>query len=436
MRVRAGAHIGIPTCSVDPVTGRMDYLGKHPSGTSLIVKGSTVNKAARVTSMAAGGQVLISSDMWEVIKSEVLDVHLDVKDLGSFVLKGLQDKTDIMQVLPIELAEREFPNPIHNFQSNEMEAQLQTLLRENQELKSKLINLEKELNQISSFSLELEKRYNREKLSKEISTGSLKELIDAVTLNAALNEQVLTIKTRMTGLNEDTEQMGKQLNAVIQQKNILMEERDSLARKLANVEAEKHKLRQELANHRHLQVNAPTTVETTDLLTVKDYRTPRIKSPRECASTNPQKSPRETKKSPRETKKSPREAKKSPRETRGEFSSTLDPDVNGKNREMLTSSSEKRTKATRSARRAIDRSLSVPPIMVSPEDEEFEREKKHPLEKSREKLLLPLTLGKKELAAVQKRKETLPNVSANVRTFDFQDLDKSALHQRRFTYEG
>ena len=28
MRVRCGAHIGSPTCSLDPVTNRMDYLGK------------------------------------------------------------------------------------------------------------------------------------------------------------------------------------------------------------------------------------------------------------------------------------------------------------------------------------------------------------------------------------------------------------------------
>ncbi len=27
MRVRMGAHIGLPTAAVDPVTGRMDYLG-------------------------------------------------------------------------------------------------------------------------------------------------------------------------------------------------------------------------------------------------------------------------------------------------------------------------------------------------------------------------------------------------------------------------
>ena len=42
MRVRVGIHVGFPTYQVDPVTGRMDYLG------------SPINKAARVTQMAAG----------------------------------------------------------------------------------------------------------------------------------------------------------------------------------------------------------------------------------------------------------------------------------------------------------------------------------------------------------------------------------------------
>lgn len=44
--MKQGVHAGKPLCQIDPVTGRMDYFGKM------------VNRAARISAVANGGQVL------------------------------------------------------------------------------------------------------------------------------------------------------------------------------------------------------------------------------------------------------------------------------------------------------------------------------------------------------------------------------------------
>ena len=56
LRVRMGIHVGEPECQQDPVTGRMDYFGQM------------VNRSARVEGFTHGGQVVISSDVWQEIE--------------------------------------------------------------------------------------------------------------------------------------------------------------------------------------------------------------------------------------------------------------------------------------------------------------------------------------------------------------------------------
>jgi class 3 adenylate cyclase len=99
LRVRMGVHSGYPICSADPVTNRMDYFGPM------------VNRAARVSGVAKGGQIVISDRVYKEIdpiirRGGLTDV--DLLFLGEFQLKGLDTKEKIHQILPTELAERRF----------------------------------------------------------------------------------------------------------------------------------------------------------------------------------------------------------------------------------------------------------------------------------------------------------------------------------------
>ncbi|MCP4867142.1 MAG: hypothetical protein GY898_00305 [Proteobacteria bacterium] len=98
LRVRMGIHTGSPECRVDPMTGRMDYFG------------SMVNRAARISSAANGGQILISASAFAQIDVDV-DVVVVVEDLGEHRLKGLTLPEHLRSVLPRSLAGRTFPPP-------------------------------------------------------------------------------------------------------------------------------------------------------------------------------------------------------------------------------------------------------------------------------------------------------------------------------------
>src|SRR5689334_21203434 len=105
-----GIHSGTPLCQSDPVTGRMDYFGKM------------VNRAARIAAIAHGGQLVVSSNAWEVkqrsfywlilkeIKNDetIIDIT-EAIHLGTHSLKGIADDTQIIQLLPMSLKDRPFP---------------------------------------------------------------------------------------------------------------------------------------------------------------------------------------------------------------------------------------------------------------------------------------------------------------------------------------
>ncbi|GAM86594.1 hypothetical protein ANO11243_046080 [Dothideomycetidae sp. 11243] len=128
LSVRMGIHWGRPVCEPDPITKRMDYFGPM------------VNRAARIESVADGGQITVSSDFIAEIQ-RLLETHyesdragsagsedtlsddlisqairrelrslssqgFEVKDLGLRHLKGLENPEYIYLMYPHSLASR------------------------------------------------------------------------------------------------------------------------------------------------------------------------------------------------------------------------------------------------------------------------------------------------------------------------------------------
>ncbi|KAJ3561557.1 hypothetical protein NP233_g10120 [Leucocoprinus birnbaumii] len=97
--VRMGIHCGAPLCVQDPVTHRMDYLGP------------VTNRAARVSGLAQGGQIMCSAEVIREINASVYETHektewsrfqpqkaidavrqlgVVIKEVGERKLKGLE----------------------------------------------------------------------------------------------------------------------------------------------------------------------------------------------------------------------------------------------------------------------------------------------------------------------------------------------------------
>eukprot|EP00906_Rhabdomonas_costata_P016879 RCo024248 len=83
VRVRVGIHFGPVERELDPNTQRIDYFGP------------TVNCAARVESLAYGGQVLCSK---EVIAELGDSEEMEIEPMGSFPLKGIAGEKEIFQI--------------------------------------------------------------------------------------------------------------------------------------------------------------------------------------------------------------------------------------------------------------------------------------------------------------------------------------------------
>ena len=101
LRVRVGVHYGFGDIRLDDVSKGYDYYG------------GVVNTAARVESIAHGGQVLMSSTAFDALyQTETgtkLATTITVIDLGPQILKGLEDPVSIQQISRGVFSARRFP---------------------------------------------------------------------------------------------------------------------------------------------------------------------------------------------------------------------------------------------------------------------------------------------------------------------------------------
>ncbi|KAJ1304897.1 hypothetical protein OPQ81_006031 [Rhizoctonia solani] len=95
LSVRMGIHWGAPVCEEDPITGRMDYFGPM------------VNRSARVSATAMGGEIMVSADALKEITPwlQNTDVQGDGDDEKSEFMR-LVDQLRLLDPVITEVGER------------------------------------------------------------------------------------------------------------------------------------------------------------------------------------------------------------------------------------------------------------------------------------------------------------------------------------------
>ncbi|CAE6485176.1 unnamed protein product, partial [Rhizoctonia solani] len=95
LSVRMGIHWGAPVCEEDPITGRMDYFGPM------------VNRSARVSATAIGGEIMVSADALKEITPWLQnnDVQADGDDEKSEFIRAV-DQLRLLDPVITEVGER------------------------------------------------------------------------------------------------------------------------------------------------------------------------------------------------------------------------------------------------------------------------------------------------------------------------------------------
>jgi len=99
LRVRMGINFGLGDITHDEVSKGYDYYG------------NLVNAAARIESLAHGGQIIASEDVIRALSSPLDPAVAVVNELGRFPLRGVLDPPMVYEVAPTKLAGRVFPPP-------------------------------------------------------------------------------------------------------------------------------------------------------------------------------------------------------------------------------------------------------------------------------------------------------------------------------------
>lgn len=98
LSVRMGIHSGTPACELDPITRRMDYLG------------SMVNRCARISASALGGQIMCSADVVREVNTALFTSNLASKHQPARAIEEiLQLQTVFVPVGEIKLKGLEVP---------------------------------------------------------------------------------------------------------------------------------------------------------------------------------------------------------------------------------------------------------------------------------------------------------------------------------------
>jgi class 3 adenylate cyclase len=105
IRIRMGIHTGEPNTRPNPLTGRMDYFG------------TDVNRSARVSDSAHGGQVVCTEIVHQLFVKHKDDANFEVDfpsepkfvDLGTHKYRGVPEPLRVYQIVDPQLVKREFP---------------------------------------------------------------------------------------------------------------------------------------------------------------------------------------------------------------------------------------------------------------------------------------------------------------------------------------
>lgn len=166
LSVRMGVHWGSPVCELDMVTRRMDYFGPM------------VNRASRVSAIADGGQIAMSSDFCDEIKN-LYEIHEKIEGGKTTISEAYQGN-----VLAGEIIERE----IHSLEENGCS------YFELGEKKLKGLETPELVTLVFPKKLEVRFEIFQQRLSKDEDIGSATRVVGALPVQSIYGLRTVSLK--------------------------------------------------------------------------------------------------------------------------------------------------------------------------------------------------------------------------------------------------